>query len=201
MELTKEGKLKVGNTTFSSLFRIRIPEYGYELPEIHSSSPIIMPMYNSTANIMNWLEREIYIEFCNKEDAERVFFFIMEYNRFAESENKKIDNLDEQYKIASKAQMRLFKIIDYKHYIEKKKADEEIPFKRNLFKGIKRPNIDGQISSSYKNPFMKRGKEGVKKRQRVLPTTPDDIFAYDLFKPSPDVNIVEADLYKEIDFN
>jgi hypothetical protein len=200
MEFTKEGKLKVGNTTFSSIFQIRIPEYGQELPEIHSSSPIIMPMYNSVANIMNWLEREIYIEFCNKEDAEKVFFFIIEYNRFAVSENKKIDNIEEQYKIASKAQDRLTAILDYRHYIEKKKADEEIPFKNNLFKGIKRNKGKEQISSSYKNPFIKRGKEGMKKKQRVSQVSPDDIFAYDLFKPSPDVDIVERDPYKDIDF-
>jgi hypothetical protein len=96
--------------------------------------------------------------------------------------------------------MRLFKILDYKNYIDKKKADEEIPFKHNLFKGIRRHNSSEQISSSYKNPFTKWGKEGLKKKHYVPTRTPDDIFAYDLFKPSPDVNIVEADAFKDIDF-
>jgi hypothetical protein len=201
MEFSKDGKLKVGNTTFSSLFQIRIPEYGYELPEINSSSPIIMPMFNSVANIINWLERGIYVEFHDKKDAEKIFFFIMEYNRFAEGENKKIDNIDDQYNIAANAQMRLFKIIDYKHYVEKMKADEEIPFKHNPFKGIKKHSDKEQISSSYKNPFVKRVKQGIKKKQQLNLPVPDDIFAYDLFKPSPDMNIVEADIYKDIDFN
>jgi aspartyl/asparaginyl-tRNA synthetase len=200
MEFTKEGMLKVGSTTLATPVKIRIPDYGYELPEIHSSSPIPLPMYNPVAHIINWLERGINIEFCTKEDADKVFFFIIEYNRFAEAENKNIENVDDQYKLAIKAQEKLFKMIDYKNYIEKKKADGDIPFKhsQHLFKGIKKRSSE-QVSTSYKSPFIKNRKDGAKKKQFYTPPSPDEIFAYDIFSPSPDINVIENDMYKDVD--
>jgi hypothetical protein len=63
MEFNRNGGLKVGNTLLSTPMRIRIPEYGYELPEINSSSPIPIPMYTSVANIINWLDMGINVEF------------------------------------------------------------------------------------------------------------------------------------------
>jgi hypothetical protein len=73
--INDKGEFLVGKTKLSTLIEIRIPEYGYDLPEIHSSSPIPLPMYASVANVINWLERGINVEFCNIKDRDRVFFF------------------------------------------------------------------------------------------------------------------------------
>jgi hypothetical protein len=201
MDFTKDGKLKVGNTTLSSLVKITVPDYDWELPEIHSSSPITIPMYNSVSSIINWLERGINIDFCNKEDADKVFFFVLEYNRFAEKENKKIDNIDDQYKLVYKAQEKLFRMIGYKNCVEKRKADDEIPFKHNLYKGIKREGNE-QVSTSYKNPFMtKNNKTFTNKGKKETAPFQDGIFAYDIFGANPDISIAEANMYKDIELS
>jgi hypothetical protein len=199
MEFTTDGEYKVGNTTSSTPIQIRIPEYGYELPEINSSSPIPIPIYTSVANIINWLDRGINVEFCDKKNAEKVFFFILEYNRYAENENKKIDNIDEKYKVASNAQTVLFRMIDFKNYTEKKKADEEIPFKHNLFKKNKNQQ-SSQFTSSYNNPNMKRNNQINSDNKPNETLSPLEITAYDIFSPSHEINIIESDPFKDINF-
>jgi hypothetical protein len=182
MEITSEGEFKVGNTKLSTPIMIRIPEYGHELPEIHSSSPISIPMYASVANIINWFERDIGVEFCNKTDMERVFFFVLEYNRFAQDANKKIDDIEQQYKLAPKAQANIYRILSFNNYNETKKAKEDIPFKAKPFR---KPLQKNEIISSYRNPYIEKDKNKQKPVGREY-FNPGDSFAYDIFAPVSD---------------
>jgi hypothetical protein len=194
MEITKEGKFKVGDTTFSTPIMVRIPDYGYELPEIHSSSPIALPIYTAVANIINWLERGIDVEFCNNRiDMERVFFFILEYNRFVKEENKKIDDIDNQYRMANAAQSRLYQRLNFNNMKEKIKADEDIPFKRNLFK-----NKSNDVANPYRNPYME---EQSKKQQKAGKESfnPADSYAYDVFAPIQDTIQNENSLFSDVE--
>jgi hypothetical protein len=198
MEFTKTGEFKVGNTTLSTPIQITIPVYGYELPEIHSSSPIPIPIYTKVANIINWLERGITVEFCERESVEKVFFFIMEYNRYVQEENKKIDDIENHYRLALKAQEKLYRTIDFKNYIENKRATEEIPFKKNIFKGIKKKSTD-----SFTNPFYKRNKREPSKSQKDHyedSITPGDVYAFDIFAPIQDI-IVEKTRFDEVELD
>jgi hypothetical protein len=199
MEITEKGEFKVGNTKLSTPIMIRIPDYGYELPEIHSSSPIPLPMYTQVANIINWLERGIDVEFCNKRiDMERVFFFILEYNRFVKEENKKIDDIDRQYKLANIAQSRLYQRLNFDNVKEKRKADEDIPFKRKLFKNNLNKNNSNGIQSSYRNPYI--DKQNKTKENLVLETiNPHDSYAYDVFTPLQDMIQMESSLFNDVE--
>jgi hypothetical protein len=196
MEITPNGDFKVGNTTLKSPIMIRILDYGWDLPEIHSSSPIGIPTYTSVANIINWLERGIDVEFCNKKiDMERVFFFLLEYNRFAEEENKKIDAIENHYRIASNAQARLYRTLDYNNFIEKRKADEKIPFKKNLTKKIKQKK--NSIVSSYRNPYME--KQNQKGQRTSDESNPTESYAYDVFAPLHDSIQPEISSFKDVE--
>jgi hypothetical protein len=197
MKITNEGDFKVGNTKLSTPILIRIPEYGHELPEIHSSSPISLPMYAAVAHIINWLERDIGVEFCNPKDMERVLFFLLEYNRFAQEANKKIDDIEQQYKIVMKAQSNLYRTLDFNNYVETRKAKEEIPWKKNLYKGSSQ--IKNNISS-YKNPFMeKRTNKGQNTKQEYY--NPGDSFAYDIFAPVADSVSPEKNSFNDVELD
>jgi hypothetical protein len=202
MEFTKNGSFKVGNTTLQTPIQIRIPEYGYELPEIHASSPLSMPIYTAVANIINWLERGIAVEFCDSKNAERVLFFIMEYNRFAREENKKIENAEEHYKIALNAQNILYSQINYKHDLIERSADEKVPFGSNLYKGIKKSRENDKISL-YKNPFMRKNKNTNEpsKKKDITPLKPGDVYAFDVFSIDPETLTIEAEEYPDIVFD
>jgi hypothetical protein len=202
MEITSEGDFKVGNTTLSTPVLIRITEYGHELPEIHSSSPIPIPMYASVANILNWLERDIGIEFCDKKDMERLFFFVMEYNQFAQEQNKKINDIEKYYKIATKAQKNLYRSLDFNNFIETQKAEEEIPFKKRLFKSSS--SQQKNITSSYHNPFVdKRFKDKQNKKSKVEREVfnPGSALAYDIFAPVFDNITPEETSFNDVEFD
>jgi hypothetical protein len=197
MEFDKNGNFKVGNTSLSTPVEIRIPEYGYELPEINSSSPIPMPMYTSVSNIINWLERGINVEFINLKDRERVFFFILDYNRFIQKENKAIEDPDEQYRPAVNAEQILLKAIDFTSYINKRAADEKIPFKKKPFKGRIRVEHSGQASSPRtKNKMF----AGMKQSDREV-ITPNEVRAYDLFSQSPNIGIISRGPFDDIELD
>jgi hypothetical protein len=203
MEFTDNGLLKVGNTTLSTPIQIRIPVYGYELPEINSSSPISMPIYTSVSNIINWIERGIDVEFSDLKDREKVFFFVLEYNRFVQKENKKIEDPDRQLRPATNAEQNLFKRIDYTSYINKKEADGMIPFKRKPFKGIIKSENKGQVSSSYKNPGIKDklfGRTMAGKKEAPV-VTPDESRAYDLFIPSLEIGVIGKGQFDNIELD
>jgi hypothetical protein len=203
MEFTDNGLLKVGKTTLSTPVQIRIPVYGYELPEINSSSPIPMPMYTSVSNIINWLERGIDVEFSDNKDREKVFFFVLEYNRFVLKENKKIEDPDKQLRPATNAEQNLFKRIDFTSYINKKEADGMIPFKRKPFKGKVKPENKGQVSTSYKNPNIKNklfGGIAAGIREAAI-VTPEESRAYDLFTPSLETGVIGKGQFDNIELD
>jgi hypothetical protein len=205
MEFNDKGEFKVGNTTLSTPIKIRIPEYGYELPEIHSSSPISMPIYVKVAYIINWLERGINIDFCgDKGSTERVFFFVMEYNRYVQEENKKIEDIESHYRPALNAQARLYRTIDFKNYLETKKENETIPFKVNPFKGIPSNNEAGSNNDNdriYQNPLKSKNKKSkdVLKVPYEKPITPDEVYAYDAFEPIREAFIAEHNEFDDVE--
>jgi hypothetical protein len=205
MDFTNAGEFKVGNTTLSTPIRIRVPEYGHELPEIHSSSPIPMPMYTELRHIINWLDRGIDIDFCgSKENLEKVFYFILEYNRFVQEENKKIEDIDRQYRPALNAQDKLYRMIDYKSFIESKKARQEVPFKKNIYKGIPHNGEGIDATQSYKNPFFKRKNKPKGPLPQVPyeePITPGEVHAYDIFAPLQDALAIEQSRFDDEDLN
>jgi hypothetical protein len=201
MEITSKGDFKVGNTTLSTPILIRIIEYGHELPEIHSSSPVSVPMYVPVAHIINWLERDIGVEFCDKKDMERVFFFLLEYNRFAQDTNKKIDDIEKHYKVAMKAQTNLYRALDYNNFMETKKAEEEIPFKKKLFKNS---SPRKGIVSSYRNPFLDKklkNKESPDQKIEREYFNPGNSFAYDMFAPVFDRTTPETGSFYDVELD
>jgi hypothetical protein len=205
MDFTESGIFKVGNTTLSTPIRIRIPEYGYELPEIHSSSPIPMPMYTKLENIINWLDRGIDIDFCgSKENLEKVFYFVLEYNRFIQEENKKITDLNDHYRPALNAQERLYRMIDYKSFVETKKAKNEVPFKKSLYKGIPHSGEGIDVTQSYKNPFLKKKNKSKGPLSQVPyeePIAPEETHAYDIFSSLRDTLTIEHSRFDDVDLN
>jgi hypothetical protein len=201
MEFTSDGRFKVGDTTLKSPMRIRIPDYGHELPEIHATSPLSMPIYTSAANVVNWLERGIIVEFCNSKDAERLFFFLMEYNRFVKEENKKIESIDGQYRLALKAQKILYSEINYKSNVDEKEINGKVPFISTHYKGIRKdvPHDDANIR---RNPFMRKNKKANglnndKEKNPVL--TPGSVYAFDVFSTNPETLFIEPEDFPDID--
>jgi hypothetical protein len=187
------NKFIVGNIKLCTPIKIRIPDYGHDLPEIHSSSPISIPTYASVGNIINWLERGINIEFCNKEqDADRVLLFIMEYNKTASEENKKIKDANGRFNLALNAQDRLFRSLNFNRIVEKRKIDDAIPFKRKIYKSSR--NDGSSISVSYNNPLINKKipiREEMKK--------PNEVRAFDIFSPSGEMLISLPSVYDNID--
>jgi hypothetical protein len=195
MEFTGRGEFKVGNTALSTPIKIRVPDYGQELPEIHSSSPVAIPVWVKLAYVINWLERGIDIEFCNgKEDLERVFYFILEYNRYAQEENKKMEDIEGHYPLALNAQSRLYRAIDFKNYVDSRKAAEADPFKMNIFKGIPGQGGGDRPSAVYKNPLAGKNRKqspGMPEIPAEEPVSPGGVYAYDTFAPIKESEIIE----------
>jgi hypothetical protein len=191
MAFDENGVFRVGKTTLDTPLQITIPAYDYELPEINSSSPIIMPMYVPLKYIINWLERGIYIDFTKKEsDAEKVLYFILEYNQFAVNYNKKIKGRNgEPLKIAYNAQNMLCKMFNYSELLIKKKEAGEIPFKFNRYKGI-----------NHSEENKERMKQRISKAKSIENVVNNAVHAYDIFAPDIPIEIPEYENFKDIGF-
>jgi hypothetical protein len=192
-----QKEFEVGNLVLSTPIKIRIPDYGYDLPEINSSSPISIPIYASVANIINWLERGISIEFCNKDvDGNRVLLFVTEYNKFASENNKNIKDVDKQHRLALNAEDRLRRMMDFSYFQKKKKTEEAIPFKKRIFKKPK--NSSAVISSSYQdasvNKYFRPSRNGNINNTR-------EVRAYDIFAPDGETLISPPSIYDNIQLN
>jgi hypothetical protein len=204
MEFTKDGGFKVGETTLKTPIKVRVPDYGYELPEIHASSPLSMPVYTPMANVINWIERGINVEFCDAKGAEKTFFFIMEYNRFAKEENKKIESPEDQYRLVLNAQNRLYRELNFKHNENEKKVEESVPFISSLYKGNKQTSSENNsIRSSYNNPYINKSKPSKKKQKAIKERqlSPTNVRAFDMFVPKPDSLLVDPDTFVDIAFD
>jgi hypothetical protein len=202
MDITKDGGFKVGNTTLQTPLKIRITDYGYELPEINASTPLSMPIYAKAAFIINWLERGINVEFADIKSEERLFFFITEYNRFANEENKKIDNVENHYKLALNAQERLYKELDFKHVLKIKKEIQSSPFEMKLYKGIPKTSPN-RVDKDIKKDSLKKSKssKNIKAVYKDRPVGPGDSHAFDIFSQNPETLLIEKDAFPDIVFN
>jgi hypothetical protein len=181
MAFDAAGVFKVGNTTLNSSFKVTIPAYDIALPEINSSSPVIMPITVSASIIINWLERGIYVEFADGASvAEKLLFFLLEYNRYALTENKNIKNASPPYIIAYNAQNMLTRMLNHVEVREKIRKEDEVPFKRRLYKGI--PH-----STENKALLAQKGSSGKGKTKES--TALEDLHAYDIFAPQEDEEV------------
>lgn len=123
---------------------------------------------------------------------------MVEYNIFAQKENKKIENPDEQYKVAAKAEQNLFRRIDYTNNIESRKSEEKIPFKKRPFKGVVQKKEAGL--SSLDEPHQSKRKKGfptVNPEETAL--KPGDVRAYDLFAPLPEMALINKSQFDDLE--
>lgn len=80
--------LKLGDTTFKTSFKVTVPDYGAPIPEAHTTSPIINPIRMKLYIISNLIERGLHVQFVDKQDVEKMYFFIKLYNETAAKINK-----------------------------------------------------------------------------------------------------------------
>ena len=96
-------KFKLGDTTFDSMFSINLPyNYGESVPECHSHCPIPYYFMQPLYNIVNMINRGLKVQFENEDETERVYLFLVEYNRVARNYNKQLG--EEVNPIASEAE-------------------------------------------------------------------------------------------------
>jgi hypothetical protein len=188
MGFDAQGIFKVGNTTLKTLMRVRIPDYGYDLPEINASSPMIMPIMARVKYIINWLERDIRVDFVNgMKDAQKLMFFLLEYNLYAAEANKHNDDIDTQLTVAINAQSYLMRELNYQDTIGERKSAEKVPFKRSIYKKINRRKL-GQI------PYTGKFNKPKDAKNQPIPEVfkPGDVFAFDIFGEVPDPQVADS---------
>jgi hypothetical protein len=180
------GEFAVGNLNLSSLMKVEIPEYGHDLPEIHSSSPIIYPLAIPISIIINWLERGIGVVFVNKdEDIPRLLVFVTEYNLFASEENKRRPDTLQPLRFAYNAEDRLKRMTSKAIEFREQELEEKVPFKKRIFKGS--IGSSGVISSSsYQDPFIHRFKKKKQMDKAFTGGEPSAAKAYDIFSSDID---------------
>lgn len=84
-----ESEFKIGNTDFNTRFLITIPDYGVNIPECHTSGPIIYPVNKPLTDIINMIERGLHVQFEDKDAPERIYFFLKKYNEVATEVNNR----------------------------------------------------------------------------------------------------------------
>lgn len=152
-------EFKVGETTFESIFKINMPfNYGDPVPECHSHCPITTFFYASIAQIINFINRGLRVNLENEADAEKIYFFLTEYNKQAAKYNREIG--EEANPIASDAEKFFLLKLSYKIAKEDEKDDlanrnpfarraDLMPRKTNTFK----PNVvQGTFKINKKKP-------------------------------------------------
>lgn len=183
MGFNSNGDFIVGNTTLDSLITVTVDDYVADLPEVHSSGPIITPMSIEVRTIINWIERGLHVQFTNNKDAEKLLFFVMEYNKYAEQANaaNKSDIEIKPLKLASNAQSYLIKKL---HWQETKVQSEDESYNSDNNPFQKRTHsIKMQLAqdapytnASVQNKFKKKTESTVQ-----LSRSPDEVRMYDIF--------------------
>lgn len=142
------GNFIVGNTTFETRMNVRVIDYGEYLPEIESSSPMIFYMPVKITSILNWMERNLHVEFEKEEDEEKLFYFLTEYIYLAKLRNKELGR--EEYPIVTKS---LQKLKDHLIFLGKYKKNEDDEI--NVFK----PKYRKEYKPSENNNSNNKNKE------------------------------------------
>jgi hypothetical protein len=179
--------LTVGNTTIKSPFFIKILDYGVELPEIHSVSPVISFINIQLSAIVNWIERGLTVVFQNPDDEAKVYFYILEYNRLARETNEEVGH--EVFKLAYKTEELTKSRLDTTLRGQDFEANERNPFKR-------RAHRQANIVLNSLEPNLSINKvTGVSLRRLGAPSFkekgPDEIRMYDVFAGAAQNNTLE----------
>jgi hypothetical protein len=191
MKTYETVEFKVGETTFKTMFRINLPyNYGEPVPECHSHCPISVFFYASVSTIINFINRGLRVNLEHEEDAEKIYFFLTEYNKQARIYNKSIG--EEANPLAEDAEN--FFLLKVKHKISKEDTIEEeenknpfintvVPKPRNSFRT---PN---GIQNTFKLSKKKQTKEKLDNR------APEEHKMYEMFNSpslvSPDGTVVQ----------
>lgn len=175
---------KLGNTSLQSMFYITIPDYGAPIPECHSHGPISTPFMQPVYNIVNMINRGLHVQ-PSLEDSEKIYLFLVEYNREARKINKEIG--EEINPIASEAEEYFFKKMKFKYGKEYKEENkDENPFVKTSSTMIRSSNVLN--STAIQNAFkLNKGKE--KKHQEKIHKM-FDIFSSPEYM-DPDGNLVD----------
>lgn len=176
----EKNEFTVGNTKLSTPFRVTIPDYGYELTEINSSSPISIPSYFKAEYIVNWIERGLHVQFASVKEEEKLFFFLLEYNNYAKEYNASVGTTELPYTPVTLAYMS--KQLKYKEVVETVEQNADNPFVRKN-RGLQTPArttraIEYKRSSAIVDKFSKK-----KKAELVVESLkkPSEVRMYDVF--------------------
>lgn len=183
---------KIGNTSLQTMFYITIPDYGAPIPECHSHGPISIPFMQPVYNIVNMINRGLHVQ-PSLEDSEKIYLFLIEYNREARRINKEVG--EEINPVATEAEDYFFNKMKFKYGKEYKEENkDENPFVKTSNIMIKSSNILN--SNTIQNTFKTRKPKDNKKYQERIHKM------YDIFSSpeymDPDGNLID-NMMKKID--
>lgn len=187
---------KVGNTTFDSMFQINMPfNYGEAVPECHTHCPITTFFYASVSDIVNYINRGLRVNLKDDSDAEKIFFFLTEYNKMASKYNKDLG--EEANPLALEAEK--FFLTKLKHIIKLTEEKDDLA-KRNPFLFTPAPKPKRSNGNVYRSnaiqstikAFNANRKKGL--QQKADTRAPEEHKMYEIFNsPSlvaPDGKVV-----------
>lgn len=185
MNFNNNGDFIVGKTTLDTRFKVRVLTYEVSLPEINSYGPIATPVSVSVSTIINWLERGIILDFSNIKEEESVYYFLLEYNKYANQINN--EEKREVLKLSVKALEFLRK--DLKYELPKIDKPSTInPFAKKKFVSTvnKDVMVNGSgLSKEYNNITIQNKFKNTNDITRTVPTAKnknmEDIKMYDMF--------------------
>ena len=150
MENVETTEFRVGNTTFNSHYFITIPDYGVQIPECHSSGPIINPICVSLTTILNFIERGLHPQFKDETKCESIYYFLVEYNNAARKINNEAGEILNP--IAEKAEDYFLTKLNSKEALtrQRERAESNNPFTKKIIK----TNSDIIGSSGYSNEYI-----------------------------------------------
>jgi len=190
MKSYETTEFKVGNTTFESIFQMNLPyNYGDAVPECHSHCPISAFFYASIPQIINFINRGLCVNLKDDNDAEKIYFFLTEYNKQAARYNKELG--EEANPLALEAEK--FFLNKLRHVIkvdqDNDKLENSNPFNMQIAPPSRRGNVIK--SSSIQNAFKSLNKKNKHNRANGIDTrAPEEHKMYEIFN-SP--NLVSPD--------
>lgn len=183
---------KVGDTTFDTMYSMNLPyNYGDPVPECHSHCPIGVFFYATVSQIINFINRGLIVNLEDDNDAEKIYFFLTEYNKQAAKANKELG--EEANPLALDAEQFFLKKLN--HVITEIRDADELennnPFNKRIAPPAKRTNVvkSNSIQSSFKS--LKKNKPT---RSNIDTRAPEEHKMYEMFNApnlvSPDGQIV-----------
>lgn len=193
MKTYETSDFKVGDTTFESIFQINLPyNYGDPVPECHSHCPISHFFYASVARIINFINRGLIVNLKDDNDAEKIFFFLTEYNKQAAKYNRELG--EEANPLALEAEK--FFLTKMKHVItldvENDTLENNNPFNKVIAPPKKSTNTMNFKSADVQAAFKSLSKN--KKKNGADNRSPEEHKAFEIFASpnlvAPDGSIV-----------